>query len=291
MHNFAASAGALLTPEAQEIFAEQMNGKPSPDDLGSTLPPGVPAATLAALIVPPGDKAPVGLVGAKPWAALPGRYVALVCTGGYGPSKTAVDGCAGGKPATPLHAYLAVVEIDAAGKPRLSAPPVVVTPQVDWRMSLLPNAPEAVESPVPDDPADLLPSAYDRLEVTGYRFAPGQPAFGLRAAWIDGYAGGFGWHGATLVYMLMDGRLRRVLAIPMASLTFLAGDWHRDGTRSHDILEGANRLFVGDHFEAGHADLMVRNVLTNEARYFRWNAASADYQVIADMALPTPVRR
>ena len=100
--------------------------------------------------------------------------------------------------------------------------PVAIAGDIDWSDSLLPNSPETVEDPAPADKRALMPSAYDRLDLTPYRIAPGETAFGVRASWSDGYAGGFGWHSAILLYAVVNGQLRQVLAVPTVALTFLA---------------------------------------------------------------------
>uniref|UniRef100_UPI0035C9C952 hypothetical protein n=1 Tax=uncultured Sphingomonas sp. TaxID=158754 RepID=UPI0035C9C952 len=269
-------------PEAREVFAEQMSGKPSPDDLGSMLPPEIPAVTIASLIVPADDRGPVGMVGLKPWAARPGWFVALACTGGNGPSKARVDGCSGGGSSTPLHAYVALLEKDGSGRLKLATRPVTIETNVDWSRSMLPNSPEAAETPAPEDRSALLPSAYDRLDLAPYRIAPGETAFGVRASWSDGYAGGFGWHSAMLLYAPVDGQLRQVLAVPTIALTFTAGEWHRDGTRDHEIEEGANVIIVTQHLNAGYADLVVRSRTTADERLFRWDAVGKRYAEAAE---------
>lgn len=277
VHHSASSPAVPRTPEAREVFTEQMSGIPSPDDLGSTLQPGITASAIARLIVPTNDAGPVGMVGLKPWPARPGLFIGLACTGGNGPSKIKVDGCSGGGPSTPLHAYIALVEKDGTGRLKLATPPVAVEASVDWDESLLPSSPEAAEDRAAKDGPAPVPSAYDRLDLTPYRIAPRETAFGVRASWSDGYAGGFGWHSAILLYALVDGQLRQVLAVPTIALTFTAGEWRRDGTRDHEIQEGANVVIVTDHLTAGHADLMVRSRITGDRRLFRWDPSSMRY--------------
>ncbi|WP_242140468.1 hypothetical protein [Sphingomonas sp. TREG-RG-20F-R18-01] len=276
-HSPASSPAKLRTPEAREVFAEQMSGASSRDDLGSHLPPGINGSTIARLIVPANETSLVSMVGLKPWPARPGLSIVLVCTGGNGPSNSSVDGCAGGGSALPLNAYLALIEKGEAGRLKLVGRPVTIAGNIDWSNSLLPNSPEAVDDPAPAGKRTLMPSAYDRLDLTPYRIAPGETAFGVRASWSDGYAGGFGWHSAILLYAVVNGQLRQVLAVPTVALTFLAGDWHRDGTRDHEIEEGANVIIVSDHLSAGHADIVVRSRTTREERLFQWNATSMRY--------------
>ena len=281
-HGAGAASATPRTPEAREVFAEQMSGAPSPDDLGSTLPPGIMASAVARLVVPVADTGAVGMVGLKPWAARTGSFVALVCTGGNGPSKVKADGCSGGGSSAPLHAYVALVMIDGAGRPKLVTRPIEVEANVDWDRSLLPSRPEAAEDSVSNGGHAAPPSAYDRLDLAPYRIAPGVTAFGIRASWSDGYAGGFGWHSATLLYAVIDGQLRQVLAVPTIALTFLAGDWHRNGMRDHEIDDGANVIVVTETLNAGHADVIVRSRIKWGERLFRWDAASMRYKELSE---------
>ena len=278
VHDLGAIPGALHTPEALETFREQLAGTPSPDDLGSALSSGLSAPALAALLVSRNDAAPLGTVGAKPWPGMPGVFVALACTGRDGAGRKGPDGCSGsGDP--PLHAYLAVIAIQADGHPTLVAPAIRVDPAVDWQGSLLPSSPKAVEDS--DAGVGDAPSTYDRLDLAPYRIAPDTPAFGLRASWSDSYAGGFGWHSALILYAMIGGALRPVLSVPVLTLTDFAGDWNRDRTRQHDVEEGANVVVVTDHLAGGHFDILVRNRLTRRKRLFRWKEAAGAYRLIA----------
>ncbi len=270
---------ALRTPEGREVFAEQMGGVPPPDDLGSALPPGLSAASVAALLVPPGDHARLGTIGAKPWSAWPGHFIALACTGGDGAGKKGVDGCTSSGGPSPLHAYLGVIELAAGGMPKLAARPLLVDPTMDWRGSLLPNGPEAVDHPIPGDAAPP-PSSYDRLDLAPYRIAPDKPAFGLRASWSDGFMGGFGWHSGMFLFAVVDGALRPVLAVPVLAMTDFAGDRHEDGSRAHEIHEGANVIVVSNHLSEGHFDLVVRSRLKRGERLFRWQPAAGAYHAV-----------
>ncbi len=278
VHDLGAIPGALRTTEAQQVFREQMAGTPPPDGLAKALPTGLSAKAIVALLVPAGDTAPLNAVTARPWLAEPGRFVVLACTGGQVPSGPEDDPCYQSSSGPVLHAYLGVIELEPGGAPRLVAGRVTVDPTLDWKGSMLPDSPEAVEDPVPGDQRSLAPTRYDRLDLAPYRIAPDQPAFGLRASWSDGYAGGFGWHSALFLYAVVDGALRQVLGVPVLALTDFAGDWNRDGSRQHEIQEGANVVVVSNRKIDGHFDLEVRSRLTRHVRVFRWQARAAAYQ-------------
>ncbi len=204
--------------------------------------------------------------------------MALVCTGRDGAGNKGLEGCSGSSD-PPLHAYLAVIALQAEDRPTLVAPAIRVDPAIDWQGSLLPSSPEAVEN------GDAK-AATRRRPTTGwtlppYRITPDTPAFGLRASWSDSYAGGFGWHSALFLYAMVGGMLRPVLSVPVLALTDSAGDWNTDGTRQHDVEEGANVLVVTSHLVDGYFDLLVRNRLTRRKRLFRWNEATGAYRPVA----------
>ncbi|HET7413541.1 MAG TPA: hypothetical protein VFJ18_12865, partial [Pararhizobium sp.] len=64
------------------FVSQQSQGTPAPDRLGIHLPAALSADAITHLLLPAGDSAPRGLVGAKPWSVGHGLYLAIVCTGG-----------------------------------------------------------------------------------------------------------------------------------------------------------------------------------------------------------------
>ena len=131
--------------------------------------------------MPSRDHAPLGTVWVKPWSSWPGHYIALPAPTGTEQARRASTAAPTPALSPPLHAYLAVIELDAGGASRLAARPLLVDPTMDWRGSLQPSGPEAADDPTSGDGAPA-PSSYDRLDLAPYRIAPDAPAFGLRAS-------------------------------------------------------------------------------------------------------------
>nr|WP_310143695.1 hypothetical protein [Burkholderia ambifaria] len=61
----------------------------------------------------------------------------------------------------------------------------------------------------------------------------------------------------------------------------IAGDWHRDGTRDHDITEGSNVLNVLLTWTEGFHDHQLRQLGGKWRQTFRWSAGDGEYQLRA----------
>ena len=62
----------------------------------------------------------------------------------------------------------------------------------------------------------------------------------------------------------------------MSALSDSAGDWHKDGTRDHHIIDDANVLVVAKTMTNEHYDLQVRST-TGKDRLYRWSREVAVY--------------
>ncbi|MGH6665435.1 MAG: hypothetical protein ACREB2_11120 [Pseudolabrys sp.] len=267
----------LKTPQAKEFFQEQIEGKPAPDKLGVHLPAALPAPTAAKLLVPASDRAAPTLVGAKPWPGHMDLYVVIVCTGGAGPLGSDPQ-CAQGDPGSKepaLHVYLGVIEAKDDTPPRLVAASGAVDGAMSWDDTGLPKSPMAADDA---GGGPTRPEAFDRFDLAPYKIAPGQIAFGLRVSWSESYSGGGANYTGLCLFVVDDGRLRQVLAVPMSAYADIAGDWHKDRTRDHDITDSANVLVVSGHSTDGHYDLIVKNGKERWQRVYRWSKDIGAYR-------------
>jgi len=178
--------GALLWLLAAVPAASAAAAPTGNPGLGVPPPPALPAARIAALLVPATDTAPRRLVGAKPWPGHPGQFVAIVCTGGDTPysdtpnAPRCVQAESSDEPK--LHVYLGVIAAGPGAAPRLIAGGGPIRAAVDWSLSDLPEPVAAQDAPGP-----VPPTKIDHFDLADYRIAPGQTAFGLRVAWRDMY--------------------------------------------------------------------------------------------------------
>jgi hypothetical protein len=274
VHSLDQVPGALSTPEGKGVFAQQMAGAPAPDLLGLKLPAGMTASTVAALLRPAGDAAPLNTVGVKPLPGEAGLYVAVVCTGGDVPSKPDDDHCtaySGGDAVASLKVYVGLLRMQPGAAPTLAALPVAVDRRVDWRHTDLADAPEALD----DASGDLIAATgFSALDLAPYVIAPGVRAFGLRGKWDDGYSGGLAEYQALYLFGVKDGALRQVFAAPMSEYRDVAGEWHADQTRDHEITDLADLLIVTPKITNGYFDLHLKRRGGKETALFQWSAGS-----------------
>ena len=153
--------------------------------------------------------------------------------------------------------------------------PVELDGRVDWQDTILGDAPDGA-----DDAGGgvLTPDAITGFDLAPYVVAPGERAFGLLGEWNVGYAGGGAQYHALYLFAVEDGVVTQILATPMSFSKMLAGDWHKDGTRDHDLSEGANVLVVTTHMTDGHFDLLQKTRGGGASRVFRWSAAAKRYE-------------
>lgn len=269
VHSLDQIPARLHSPEAKSDFAQQIEGKPAPDLLGTrNLPPGLTAADIARLLVPAGDHGKPGPVGARHWQG--DLYVAIACTAAD-PSGPA---CAGLDRDHPPRAYLGLIALAPNAAPRLVAASGAWNPAMDWSATNLPD------TPGDGDPGAQIPQSFDAFDLAPYRIAPGQPAFGLRASWSDSYSGGGALYTGLYLFAQDGTALRPVLAAPMSVYKNVAGDWHKDGTRDHSITDIANLLVVSAHRTAGHDDLELRQRHGRGRQLWRWSPADRAYRAV-----------
>jgi hypothetical protein len=271
----------LKTPEARKTFSEQMEGKPAPDLLGIHLSAPLTSSALTTLLIPAGDTAKVNLVGAKPWPVRPDQSLAIVCTGGTAPYSASDPSCQRSLvqdddiKEPPLHVYLGLVEARQGAPASLVAASGPIDCATDWGKSDLPQQPMAAN----DAKNGIIDFAnVEQFDLAPYKIAPDQPAFGLRVSWMEGYSGGGANFGGLCLFTVDGDRLKQVLAVPMSADADIAGDWHKDGTRDHDITDAANLLIVSSHVTNGHFDLIVKSRAGGAQHVYRWAKEAGAYK-------------
>jgi hypothetical protein len=278
VHSLDQVPGQIKTPEGKAYFSEQMEGKPGPDGLGLKLPASLPAKTITDLLVPPSDHNTANIIGAKPWPARPDSYVAIVCTGGSEPLGYEPH-CAQpqdfDKKQEPLHVYIGVIEMKEGSAPRLIAKSEPVEAAVIWAKSGLPREPMVAEDA---KGAAIKPEGFDRFDLAAYKIAPDTLAFGLRGNWMESYSGGGASFSSLNLFAIDGDELKPILSVPMSTYSDVAGDWHKDGTRDHEITDSANIIVVTSHAVEQHFDLMLKNRSSGWQRLYRWSQTAAAYQ-------------
>ncbi|WP_412524183.1 hypothetical protein [Burkholderia sp. S-53] len=287
-HSLDQVPGKFSSPDARAAYAREMSGVPEQDGFGVHLPSGFTKAALAAQLAPGQPLARVVLVGAKPWPQRPGAFVAIVCvapTDGLAHEVLkfgAPTDCEGFEHHTDADdqkelVWLGVFELDQDGVPRLVARTEQPLEQgIDWSQTNI-EVPDDLEQAQRADFA-IRPERWLRFDLAPYALRAGDAAFGVRAGWSSGYSGGGASFEALYLFRIDGKTLRIVFAQPMMFYRDIAGDWHRDGTRDHDITEGSNTLTVLPTSKDGFHDLQLRQRGGKWRQTFRWSAADGEYQ-------------
>lgn len=262
--------GLLKSPEAKAVWAEQIEGRPAPDHLGTRDLAGLDGELLTQLLLPEIPPGRITLLGARQWAQYPGHIVALACYGDAPPVRSE-SRCETGDGAQ----MLGVLRVDDSGAVQLVSRLRLDT-DVEWPMlSWEPGSPlqmeEAGESP--------MPQRWERFDLAVYHLSPDSPpALGLRGVWSEGYAGGGGFWSALYLFELRDGALELVFGAGMSMYRDIAGDWNPDGTREHHIEDWASVLIVEPRVHHGYRDLRVRERGDRGGDLYRWSPSAHSYR-------------
>ncbi|TCT06388.1 hypothetical protein [Paralcaligenes ureilyticus] len=285
VHSLDQVRGATKSTEGRAVFDQQMNGAPQPDGFGTHLPDGFTKEWLAAQLAPGQDIKRLTLAGAKPWPQQPNKFVAVVCLArsvkqAASELKGVTSSCAGFN--DPDHdVWFGVFGRDAGGSPKLVArTEAAVDVPVRWNDTDL-EVPQSVGSDASGgNSASGMPESWLRFDLAPYQLHAGDPAFGVRVGWSEGYSGGGASYEALYLFQIDGAKLRVVFAQPMMFTKDLAGDWHKDGTRDHEVSEGSNVLAVLARTSDGFHDLRLRERRGKWSRTFRWSAPEQRYIVV-----------
>lgn len=275
--------GAIESTDARRMYDSQMSGAPQPDGLGVALPDGFTREFLVQQLAPGQDPKRLVLAGAKPWGQRPGAFVAIVCLAASPERAERLVKYGGGEcsevsnDADGSSVWLGVFGTTAGGAPQLLARTdgPVKTP-TDWSGTNI-DLPVDLDTQDANAPQQAMPSEWKRFDLAAYKIAPGAVAFGVRAGWNEGYSGGGASFEALYLFHIDGPTLRVVFARPMSFVKSIAGDWHKDGTRDHDMSDASNILLVLPEKTDGYFDLQLRQQGAKWRQTLKWSAAKRGY--------------
>lgn len=257
----------IQTPQGQAFYAEQMGGVMRAAPYGEW-PEGLDAAARAAFIswlAPKESAAALITLGAKRWQR-EGLFVGAAC---FAPDqRNAVEArragettCATGYVAgasVPNRFYVGIFE-GVGG---------VLKPLARF------NGPLAEEHEGPDG-AVRRPDAYNKLDLAPYRIRPDEVAIGVRAGLQVGYSGGGAYAEYLELYRVQEGALVNVFNGLVYEFSDIAGEWHSDGTRAHDVSEAQWQVVMLPTQTHGFFDLQLRQGRMRQT--YVWSVAEARY--------------
>ncbi len=276
--------GAIKTQDARKMYDSQMSGAPRPDGLGTQLPAGFSSDFLLRQLAPGQNPKRLLVAGAKAWPQRPGAYVALVCLAASAERAERLKQYGGGdcnslsQDEDRTDVWVGVFDTAPGAAPRLVArTESPVTTPTDWSDT---NIDPPIDLAMQDAGAPMLsaPASWKRFDLAPYKIAPDSTAFGLRAGWSEGYAGGGTDFEALYLFRIDGATLRVAFARPMSFVKTIAGDWNPDGTREHDESDASNSLVILSGKTGGYFDLQLRQQGGKWKRTFKWSADRQAYE-------------
>jgi len=258
IHSLGEIDNAVKYSEGKAFLDDQLHGIASKSPFGTELPSWIDTQELSALIAPKESIEKNTLLGIKSWRKQTHSYVAIGCYSANKVDKKELPYCHSYN--GDLNVYLAVLEHKKGKKYRLKSKtfePLDI--KINYKNSQLPSG--ASEE-------DITPTNYVKFDFAPYKITKDSYAFGLRVAFLEAYSGG-GANFETLVLFEQQGdKLVQIFAEPMYSFVNIAGEWHDDGTRDHDITEEKNIVIVQKHMTNGHYDLKVKGLDSKFTKIF-----------------------
>lgn len=282
-HSLNHARSALDTKEARSAYDEAMGNTPERDGFGTRLPAGFDEQFVIAQLAPGQDAARAVLVGVKPWPQRAGAYVAIVCLASSAEEvknrlrfqqATECEGDALGKDeGEPDSVWLGVFQRGPDGAIQLVARTQrPLDEETDWSGTPI-DQPEYLS----DGTRKALPNQWLRFDLAPYLLRAGDYALGVRAGWSIMYSGGGAQFEALYLFRIDGDKLKLVFARPMMYFSDIAGDWHRDGTRDHEMTDGSVTLSVLNTSTAGFRDWQLRQRGGSWRQTFHWSAADGEY--------------
>lgn len=275
---------AIKTQDARKMYDSEMSGAPQADGLGMALPPGFSAPFLMQQLAPGQNPKRLLVAGAKPWPQRAGTFVAMVCLAATSERAERLIKFGGGgcsdlsRDEDKNEVWVGVFESTAGSAPKLLARTdgPVDTP-TDWSDTDI-DLPLDLATQDGDAPMQAKPAEWQRFDLAPYQIRPGEMAFGMRAGWSEGYAGGGASFSALYLFRIDGSHLRVVFAQPMSFVKSIAGDWNPDGTREHDMSDASNTLVILPGKTDGFFNIQLRQQGEKWRRTLKWSAAKQRYE-------------
>jgi hypothetical protein len=273
------------------MFDASMSGVQPPDRFGTPLPAGFTDDYLMQQLAPGEDTKRLVLSSAKAWPLRPNSYVAMICLASTpdeaASSKKYYPGeCQHSDPTDTqsTQVWFGVFEANGNGAPKLVArTDGPVDKETDWSgMNIDP--PEELDAQDAQDAQDakggllIMPESWKRFDLAPYQIKSGEYAFGVRAGWSEGYSGGGADFEALYLFRVEGQSLRVVFAKPMSFDKMIAGDWHKDGTRSHDVTDASDSLVLLPTETNGYHDIQLREQGGKWRHTLKWSPSTQAYQ-------------
>ncbi len=268
-NNLSDSKNAARDAAGKKAFEEQIEGK------APAIPPypsGVNRQDLLSLLFGAQQKpiAKDDLQGpfAIAYPGRPGLFVAAAGIRDYGNQDN------------PINLSLAVFKIDAPHKlTAVAKPKAPLKLGCTWEF-------------VQDAPGEgvLYDTDLEGIDGATFNLGNNQFAFALKMNHSEGYAGGFASYQSFHLMTIDDSNVVELLTAPVYAMQNFSGDWHKDGTRAHEVNENKLVVVVMPTEHDGYKDVVIRQVRGGHHVFkMQWSSKQKKY-VGAGTTQPQPFK-
>lgn len=288
VHSIDQIPSQIHSEEGKAVFAQEMNGDKLPDGFGSSfwsMQSPLKPKDIIKIIYPQGKGETWSLVEMKAWPGQKDRYIIVACSTKLTQKELDTDqknSCSYDiNPKSKI--VMAVVDYNSSGLPKLVARPYITTVVGDENGYVDDDNGDTLKKNafyLKNRNGDVVVGNLQRLDFAHYQLNPHILAFGIRFGAEVGYAGGNASTQAMTLFAILQGELRPVLKADMYHFANIAGDWHKDGTRDHDISEEEYVLHILPHQTNGLYDIKhtLKGSRNKNSKIYHWNDQKLQYQ-------------
>lgn len=282
VHSLDQIPAQIHNEDGKSVFAQEMNGDGFGSGFwstGTTLKP----SDIIKIIAPQDINDRWSLVGMKAWPGQKDRYIVVACS-----TKATSDDNTTDQPNScenPKNKIIvAVLDYDGSGLPTLAAKPYIekmMTSDIIGRVENIKGdtfAKSAFYLKNNDD--DIVVGNLLRLDFAHYQLNSQILAFGIRLGVSTGYSGGYVSDQSMTLFAIIEGKVCPVLKVNTYHFENIAGEWHEDGTRDHDISEKEYVLSILPHQTNGFSDIKrtQKGARNKKGKIYRWDSQKLSYQ-------------
>ncbi|CAI3926590.1 unnamed protein product [Commensalibacter communis] len=278
----------MHSQDGKANFAKEMNGDTLPNEFGSdfwSTQTALKPSDIINIIAPQYKNDKWSLVGMKAWPGQKDRYIVVACSTKIKKEildKYQENSCS--YEVDPRDKIIvAVLDYDGSGMPKLAAEPYIETVASDENGYVNNDNGDELEKSAfnlknRDD--GVVVGNLQNLDFAHYQVNPQTLAFGIRYGAEVGYSGGNASNQSMTLFAIMQGKLRPILKTDMYHFANIAGEWHNDGTRDHDITEEEYILSFLPHQTNGFYDIKYtqKGTKSKKSKIYRWNNQKLYYQ-------------
>ncbi|EHD14429.1 hypothetical protein CIN_03610 [Commensalibacter intestini A911] len=221
----------------------------------------------------------------KAWPGQKDRYIVVACSTKATPDSNNDQANSCSYTENPRNKIIvAVLDYDGSGLPTLAAKPDIekmMTSDIMGRVENIKGDTFAKSAfYLKNDQDQVVVGDLQRLDFAHYQLNSQILAFGIRLGVNTGYSGGYVSDQVMTLFAIIEGKVCPVLKVNTYHFENIAGEWHEDGTRDHDISEKEYVLSILPHQTNGFSDIKrtQKGARNKKGKIYRWDSQKLSYQ-------------